>query len=127
VTLTVEPRGRGLRFSVRDSGPGIAPDALSRLFQPFSQLEASTSRLFGGTGLGLSISRELAQLMGGTLSVESTLGVGSPFSFDVELQESTPAQALPALQPPLEAAPERSTIDGLLSRHIGAGTRTDSQ
>jgi PAS domain S-box-containing protein len=72
-----------LFFSVRDTGIGIAPENMGRLFQSFSQVDASTSRKFGGTGLGLAISRRLSELMGGRMWVESTLGEGSTFHFSV--------------------------------------------
>jgi PAS domain S-box-containing protein len=92
VLLTVRaaerPDGRvELRFAVRDTGIGIAPEALPRLFQPFSQLDASTARRFGGTGLGLAISQRLAGLLGGTMWVESVLGQGSTFHFTILTQE----------------------------------------
>jgi PAS domain S-box-containing protein len=69
-----------LRFDVRDTGPGIAAEQMSRLFQSFSQGERSTWRKHGGSGLGLAISRQLARLLGGDLSVKSQLGVGSTFT-----------------------------------------------
>lgn len=72
-----------LRCSVRDSGPGISPEAQARLFQPFSQADASTTRKFGGTGLGLVICRRLVTLMGGTIDVSSKLGEGAEFRFNV--------------------------------------------
>lgn len=71
-------------FVVTDSGAGIAPDDLARLFQPFTQVDASSTRRFGGTGLGLTISRRMANIMGGDISVASTLGEGSTFTFSVE-------------------------------------------
>ena len=73
-----------LEFSVSDNGAGIAPEKLKLLFQNFSQLDSSTTRHFGGTGLGLSIVRTLAQLMGGTVGVQSELGSGSRFWFCIQ-------------------------------------------
>ena len=72
-------------FAVSDSGIGIAPEHLEHIFDGFAQAETSTNRRFGGTGLGLSISRRLVELMGGTLSVQSALGVGSTFFFTITL------------------------------------------
>jgi len=71
-------------FAVRDSGAGISPEDLERLFQPFTQVDASSTRRFGGTGLGLTISRRMANIMGGDITVESTVGEGSIFTFTVE-------------------------------------------
>ncbi|WP_304175609.1 ATP-binding protein [Phenylobacterium aquaticum] len=86
VTVTVATTLAGLRFTVRDSGIGIPEDRLSDLFQKFSQVDASTTRRFGGTGLGLAISKELTELMGGRMWVESRVGQGSTFSFDLPLE-----------------------------------------
>lgn len=88
VTVTagqIENRGRQalLRFTVRDTGPGIEPEKLKRLFQPFTQLDASDTRQHGGSGLGLSIVRRLAQLHGGEAGVESSVGEGSTFWFSI--------------------------------------------
>ncbi len=88
-----------LRFTVRDSGIGIAENHMSRLFKPFSQVEASTSRRFGGTGLGLAICKRLVELLGGEIGVDSEVGRGSAFSFTVELRSpSPPAEDTPWLR-----------------------------
>jgi CheY-like chemotaxis protein len=82
-------------IGVRDTGIGIAPEKLSRLFLPFGQADASISRSYGGTGLGLAISKRLVELMGGGMQVESQLGRGASFRFTVLLG---PAQG-PAQRP----------------------------
>jgi CheY-like chemotaxis protein/nitrogen-specific signal transduction histidine kinase/HPt (histidine-containing phosphotransfer) domain-containing protein len=74
-----------IRFAVRDTGIGLAPEVLPRLFQPFTQADASTARQYGGTGLGLSIVKRLAELMGGDVGVRSRQGGGSTFWFSAEL------------------------------------------
>lgn len=71
-------------FAVTDSGAGISPDDLSLLFQPFTQVDGSSTRRFGGTGLGLTIARRMANIMGGDITVTSELGTGSTFTFSVE-------------------------------------------
>ncbi|MDR2179340.1 MAG: response regulator [Synergistaceae bacterium] len=88
VTLRAEVVSRDnekalLRFEVADTGIGVPQDALSRIFNPFEQVDSSTSRKFGGTGLGLSISRTLVELLGSSIHVESREGEGSKFAFQV--------------------------------------------
>ncbi|MEA2158209.1 MAG: two-component system, sensor histidine kinase and response regulator, partial [Solirubrobacteraceae bacterium] len=78
-------------FEVRDTGIGIAPERIERLFDPFTQAEAGTTREFGGTGLGLTISLELTRLMGGTIEAESEVGKGSVFRVMIPF-EMSPAQ-----------------------------------
>ena len=78
-----------LHFSVRDTGIGIQPERLERLFKPFSQGDASTARHYGGTGLGLAISKQLVELMGGKMWAESSPGAGSTFHFTINFQAET--------------------------------------
>jgi len=100
-----------LLFSVADSGIGIAPESIETMFNEFTQADGSISRRFGGSGLGLAISRRLVELMGGTIRVESELGKGSTFRFDVTLPVAAEgAVAAPAQAPvgaPGEAVSER--------------------
>jgi PAS domain S-box-containing protein len=84
------------RFTVRDTGIGIAPEHLPRMFQAFEQADSSTTRKYGGTGLGLRINRHLAQIMGGAVGVESTPGAGSSFWVTVRLEKTT-ANEVPSL------------------------------
>ncbi|MBI2733630.1 MAG: response regulator [Aquabacterium sp.] len=98
VTIGLEVQHRNgqeivLHGWVRDTGMGMSPEQQAQLFQPFNQLDASTTRRFGGTGLGLSISRQLTERMGGRLWVDSTLHQGSTFHFTLRM--SLPAGAMP--------------------------------
>jgi len=86
IAVTAGGEAGGVRFAVRDTGIGIEPEALERIFSPFTQADGSTSRRFGGTGLGLALSRRLVEEMGGRLEVESTPGEGSTFFFHLPLE-----------------------------------------
>ena len=85
-----EGAGLRLQFTVHDSGIGIPADRMHRLFKTFSQVDASTTRLYGGTGLGLAISQRIVGLMGGRITVESTVGQGTVFRFDGRFAEAPP-------------------------------------
>ncbi|MFK0090232.1 response regulator [Pseudomonas sp. NPDC090755] len=107
VSLTVgwQP-DTGMVFSVHDSGIGIAADQQQSIFEAFHQVDGTSNRRYGGTGLGLSISRDLAQLLGGRISVQSSLGQGSVFSLTLAQRYepvSDPAPAVIIDQPPLPA------------------------
>ncbi|MFH1568574.1 MAG: response regulator [Gemmatimonadota bacterium] len=93
-----------VHFAVRDTGIGIPPDRMDRLFQSFSQVDASIARRYGGSGLGLAISRRLAELMGGRIWAQSQEGVGSTFHFTLQARSvpSAPPVYLLSEQPHLE-------------------------
>jgi PAS domain S-box-containing protein len=109
-----------LHFAVRDSGIGIPQDRLSRLFEAFSQVDASTTRQYGGTGLGLAISKRLSELMGGTIWAESQVGEGSAFHFTIQAEQA-PALA-PAhehgVPPQLHSRRVLVVDDNATNRHI---------
>ncbi|MDR2744292.1 MAG: PAS domain S-box protein, partial [Desulfovibrio sp.] len=109
-TVRMEERegdGGKIFFSIRDTGIGIAKDALETIFNPFEQAEGHLARRFGGTGLGLTISSTIVQMMGGQLKVESEEGKGSDFYFTLRLRKAKQAQAL------VEAAkPDTSYLTG---------------
>jgi signal transduction histidine kinase len=104
VTRQAEVGGEWLTFCVSDTGIGMTAAHLARLFQAFSQAEASTARQYGGTGLGLAITKQFCQMMGGDVTVESESGKGSTFTIRLPVEVSDPrAQAAPSTEPTSQA------------------------
>jgi two-component system, sensor histidine kinase and response regulator len=120
-----------LHCAVRDSGIGLSEASRQKLFQPFIQADSSTTRKFGGTGLGLAICRKLVELMGGTIGVASTEGIGSTFSFNIPLESSliptnmiapgpvgAPAQNMIGVGPPLRVLlVEDNPVNQMVATH----------
>ncbi len=131
ITLRARRHGGDLFFDVIDSGIGMTPEQVGRLFQAFAQADASTSKKYGGTGLGLALSRKFCQLMGGDLTVVSEAGKGSTFTatIPVEVIEVT-EEAVPVLSAPTAEIPstgsgplvlvidDDSTVQDLLRRSL---------
>jgi len=107
LVLDESPPTQRVRFSVRDTGMGIAPDKIASIFGAFTQVDASSTRRHGGSGLGLAIVKELAELMGGQVQVESQVGSGSHFWVDLPLQE-VPADVAPAQEVSVDDADDGS-------------------
>lgn len=116
-----QAQGVMLRFKVADTGVGVPPDQIARLFKRFSQGDSSVSRTHGGTGLGLAICKGLTELMGGQIGVDSKFGVGATFWFELPVEF---AEAGPAAGPAAEASPLAARIllvdDHPMNRELGA-------
>jgi osomolarity two-component system sensor histidine kinase NIK1 len=126
------PESMLIHFEVRDTGIGINQERLVDMFKPFTQADASTSRLYGGTGLGLCIVHRFVELLGGTIWVESEVGKGSTFHFCLPLflnstcKDPGSADASPRVRSPGKVAKSWSLMGGLVFSHTGV-TAADSQ
>ena len=112
IGLYLRRSGGNLLFEVVDQGIGIAPEHLERIFNSFEQAEAAITRRYGGTGLGLAISRQLARLMGGDITVASTLGEGSRFTLTLPYEPAGAAVVFEAV--PVKAAPAEAPLHVLI-------------
>ena len=112
--------GHRLRFDVEDSGIGVEPDRIDRLFKSFSQADSSTARRYGGSGLGLAICRRLVEMMGGSIGVTSEPGLGSTFTFDVVMGADPTGVADPSGPNKVMLAGRRVLIvdDNVVNRHV---------
>jgi len=110
------PETTVLRFDVHDTGIGLTTEASERLFQPFQQADSSTTRKYGGTGLGLAICRQLVELMGGAMDVESVAGVGSTFGFTLPAGRAPHVATTPAVT--LHGVRALVLVEGQLTRVV---------
>ncbi len=133
VTLSARYRvidNRGwLEFQVRDSGIGMSPDQTAKLFQPFGQADASTTRRFGGTGLGLTISKRFVEMLGGSISVESELGQGTMFQVSLPVGEPAQVRLIDATLPvaPTATASPKPALPRIEARILLAEDGHDNQ
>ena len=124
VTREAAQDGDWMTFSVRDSGIGMTPEQMGRLFEDFSQADASVTRKFGGTGLGLSLSRRLARMMGGDITVESEAGVGSTFTLRIPATVAERSPEAATIAPVAEGArtvlviDDEATVRDLMQRFL---------
>jgi signal transduction histidine kinase/ActR/RegA family two-component response regulator len=108
VIVEADPTARSLRFKIADSGIGMSPEQVSKLFRPFTQADDTMTRRYGGTGLGLAISQRLSQMLGGDVVVESTLGVGTTFTISIDAGDG----AFERLAHELPALPKATSTQG---------------
>ena len=125
------PSGPRVRLEVRDTGVGVPPERLDRLFKSFSQVDASTTRKYGGTGLGLVICKQLAERMGGEVGVKSEAGVGSAFWCEIPLAQAPPEEVQLDERPAVPARvlvvlPQRTTRAALQASLEHLGTCVDA-
>jgi len=113
VSLEVALEPDRVVISVRDTGIGIAPENLERIFDPFWQVEHGRARRIGGTGLGLSVTRQLAHLLGGDIAVESVLGKGSTFTVWI-----------PLVPPPMSPPPSHDGMESATGANVESAERT---
>ena len=130
VTLAVRAQGGDIAFSVKDTGIGIAQTQQDTIFEAFRQADGTISRRYGGTGLGLSISRELADLLGGTITLDSAPGKGSTFTLTVPRNIAAQANAAPEVAPPplregIASGPAKEISDNNAPLHALAGLEDD--
>jgi signal transduction histidine kinase len=121
IRVEVTPHAGGLVLSVTDTGIGMSPEVTETLFAKFSQADASTTRRFGGTGLGLAICRELAQLMDGSIRVETAPGVGSTFTVELAIPRiGDPQHSAPAVNEAAAEGPDTATVEEAEVRVLAA-------
>ncbi len=127
VELWVEPSQGGVRFAVRDTGPGLSSEQVARVMQPFSQGDSSSTRDYGGLGMGLALCHGLVTLMGGTLEVESVPGQGSEFAFTLELPQATESEVDGRSYRPEEIPPLSILLveDNMINQMVAEGMLTD--
>ena len=111
--VACDPVRAKIRFTVQDTGIGISPEAQARIFDSFTQAEASTTRRFGGTGLGLAISRRLVEMMGGRMELQSVVDQGSRFYFTLDFALAEPEDVQSTVPMPLEPLPPSQGLDGM--------------
>lgn len=104
---------RTLTISVSDTGVGIATERVEKIFEPFEQADASVTRLYGGTGLGLTISRRIVERLGGTITVQSTLGVGSVFRMQIPIRTAAAGTAATSRPTHVEPRSQRQPLQGV--------------